>query len=349
MLVNRRSPTEMGGAARTRVLILSVVCIVALGGAIVFVLARRSHQSDVREHTQPVAQTGLARVLAVPHIVFRNTNLHSGYGMLSVVSLADPSGPRAITGTECDRVYAAMADVVCLSSEPGLATTYSAQVLNDSMERVQTLPLTGIPSRTRLSHDAKYAATTSFTAGDSYAGTNFSTRTVITRVGGSSVGDLENFTLVHDGRSIKPVDRNYWGVTFASDDDTFYATVAWGGHTWLVRGSLSSRTLESIHEDAECPSLSPDGKNIVFKQRGDLPPGKWRLVDYNVATRRLTPLAETRSVDDQAEWVDNSHVLYGLPRQGSQAAVDDVWSVPISGTGKPRLLIPEAWSPAVVH
>src|SRR5262249_10199073 len=151
---------------------------------------------------------------------------------------------------------------------------------------------------------------TSFVAGDSYAGASFSTRTIISRVGGSEVGDLEQFQLIHDGHTISPLTRNYWGVTFAADDNTFYATVEWSGHTWLVRGSMSSRTLVTLHEDAECPSLSPNGKFIVFKQRGNLPPGKWRLVRYDVATGKVIPLAETRSVDDQVEWLDNSQVIY---------------------------------------
>jgi hypothetical protein len=217
------------------------------------------------------------------------------------------------------------------------------------MANTQNLQLTGIPSRARLSGDAKLAATTSFVSGDSYAGATFSTRTVVTQVGGKTLGSLEAFTLLHDGKSIKPFDRNYWGVTFAADDDTFYVTVEWARHTFLARGSLSKHTVVTLHEDAECPSLSPDGKRLVFKQRGDLPPGKWRLVSYDLASGQITPLSETRSVDDQVEWLDNSHVIYGLPRAGSQAAVDDVWSVPADGNGRPVLLIPEAWSPAVVR
>ncbi|MEO7288213.1 MAG: hypothetical protein ABI140_14940, partial [Jatrophihabitantaceae bacterium] len=159
----------------------------------------------------------------------------------------------------------------------------------------------------------------------------------------------EDFKLIHQGKSIKPVDRNYWGVTFAADDNTFYATVEWANHTWLVRGDLATRTVVTLHEDAECPSLSPDGSQVVYKQRGTLPKGSWRLVSYDLATGTVTPLAETHSLDDQVEWLDNQHVIYGLPRSGNAAAISDVWSVPVDGTGAPTLLIPQAWSPAVVH
>jgi hypothetical protein len=333
---------------RGRLIGLAVVCVLAIGGAVGYLVKARSDQQQARAAATPVARTSLAEVLSGPHIVFRNTNPRSGYGMVAAVALGDPGGPRALTHTECDRVYAAPTKVLCLASSRGVLTTYSAHVLDDGMAKLQALPLTGIPSRARLSRDGTLAATTSFTAGDSYAGTSFSTRTVISRVGGGSVGDLEQFTLVHDGHEISPVDRNYWGVTFAADDDTFYATVKWSGHTWLVRGSIAKRRVVTLHEDAECPSLSPDGKAVVYKQRGSLPVGKWRLVRYDIASGKVTPLAETRSVDDQVEWLDDGHVIYGLPRSGAQAATDDVWEVPADGSGKPKVLIPEAWSPAVV-
>ncbi len=337
------------GSLRTRLIILGAVCVLAVGGAVAYLAFSRANQSAENAKVQPAAETSLATVVAGPHIVFRNTNRRSNYGMAAAVSLADPSGPRAITVAACDRVYAAAQRYLCLSSSFGVVTTYSAHVLNSDLEDEQSLPLNGIPSRARMSRDGTLAATTSFTAGDSYAGTSFSTRTVITKVDGASSGNLEDFTLIHDGEHIAPVDRNYWGVTFAADDDTFYVTVQWSKHTWLARGSLSRRTIVTLRSDAECPSLSPDGKQIIYKQRGGLPPGQWRLVRYEVATGQVTPLAETRSVDDQVEWLDNSHVIYGIPRTGTEAAVDDVWEVASDGSGKPKMLIPEAWSPAVVR
>jgi hypothetical protein len=329
--------------------VLAAVCVVTLAAAIGYVVKSRSDQKNAEKHAAKVAQGSLASIESHPRIVFRNTAPGASYGTVSMVSLDNPAGPRAITDTPCERVYATPKNVVCLSSDRGFVITYGAHMLDNNLQQTQTLPFVGIPSRARLSADGSYAATTSFTASDSYGSVAFSTRTVITSVGGDTVGSLEDFTLIHDGESIAPVDRNFWGVTFARDDDTFYATVAWSGHTWLVRGSIAQRKVVTLHEDAECPSLSPDGKNIVYKHRGDLPRGKWRLVDYDIASGKVTPLAETRSVDDQAEWLDDAHVIYGLPRAGTQPEVDDVWSVPTSGSGKPKLLIPQAASPAVVR
>ena len=334
---------------KVRLIALGAICVLAVGGGVGYLVASRNHQNDVTQHAPPVAQMSLAAVRSQPRIVFRNTALGTSYGVVAMVPLNAPAGPRALTSTTCDRVYATTADMLCLSSDRGVVTTYAAHVLDNNFKNSQKLPLTGIPSRARLSRDGKFAATTSFTSGDSYAGTSFSTRTVITPIGGKTLGSLENFALIHNGESIKPADRNYWGVTFAADDDTFFATVEWSKHTWLVRGSLSQHRIVTLHEDAECPSLSPDGERIVFKQRGNLPPGKWRLVSYDVASGEVTPLTETRSVDDQVEWLDDNTVMYGLNRAGTQGESTDVWSVPADGTGTARLLIPQAWSPAVVR
>ncbi|WP_157749170.1 PD40 domain-containing protein [Jatrophihabitans sp. GAS493] len=334
---------------KARIAALVAICVLAIGAAVIYLVRSHSTQTEAVQHAAPVKTTSPATIQAEPHIVYRNTALGTQYGMVAMSALSAPAGPRAITSTSCDRVYAASSKILCLSSKIGIVTTYAAAVLNDDMTKVQNLPLSGIPSRARLSADGSYAASTSFISGDSYAGTSFSTRTILSKVGSTESSNLESYTLIHNGQSIHPVDENFWGVTFAADGDTFYVTAEWAQHTWLSRGSISKHQIVTLHEDAECPSLSPDGSTIVYKQRGNLPSGHWRLVRYDIASGKVTPLAETRSIDDQVAWLDDSTVMYGVPRSGSQAAVDDVWKVPADGTGSPVLLIPQAWSPAVVR
>ncbi|MEU8664056.1 TolB family protein, partial [Actinoplanes philippinensis] len=142
---------------------------------------------------------------------------------------------------------------------------------------------------------------------------------------------------------------NFWGVTFAPDGDTFYATGASEGRTWLVRGSVSARTLTALHPDVECPSLSPDGTRVAYKRHGDLPDGQWRPAVLDLATGHETLLAETRSVDDQAEWLDDDRVLYGLRTGRVGAQRSDVWVADADGGGSPEVFIENAWSPAVVR
>ena len=66
----------------------------------------------------------------------------------------------------------------------------------------------------------------------------------------------------------------------------------------------------------------------------------------DLSTGQDVALAETRSVDDQVEWLDNTSLLYAIPRAGSATA--DVWVVSADG-GEPQVLIPGASSPAVVR
>ncbi|MFI7544388.1 TolB family protein [Actinoplanes sp. NPDC049599] len=331
------------------VLLVAILLAVALaaGG---YVWNVRMSQAETRANAPAVAVGGdLTTLRTKPHLVFRSTALGENYGRVAVVPLAAPDGPRTFTPASCERVYATAEDAICLSAQRGLVTKYEAKLLDSSWSSARDLPLTGVPSRARLSRDGSLAATTTFVFGDSYANPGqFSTRTIVTRTGGEVVGDLEKFRLIVDGKPLKAADRNFWGVTFV-DDDRFYATAASGGRTWLVAGSLTTRTVTALRGDVECPSLSPDGTRIAFKKHGDLPPGRWRLAVYDLRKRTETLLAETHSVDDQVEWLDDRTVVYGLPREAAGSASSDVWQVPADGTGAPRLLVSEAWSPAVVR
>ncbi len=53
---------------------------------------------------------------------------------------------------------------------------------------------------------------------------------------------------------------------------------------------------------------SPSNSTVIS------PPGQWRLAVLDLRTGQQTRLAEQHSVDDQPEWLDDQHILYGLPR-----------------------------------
>lgn len=335
---------------KLRIGIFVAVVLLAVAGTVVYVL-RFKHDKDRAAAQAPAAavRDDLTAVLAGPYLVFRNTAQGGdGYGRVAAVPLSAPGGPRALTPVSCDRVYAARGTAVCMVALRGLATTYQIKTLGPQWNVTSERPLPGLPSRTRLSRDGTLTATTTFVFGDSYNNPGqFSTRTLIGPTGASTATDIEKFDLVVDGKAVTAADKNLWGVTFV-DDDQFYATAASGKTTWLVKGSLSGQRLIALRTDVECPSLSPDRTRIAFKKHGNLPNGKWRLSVLNLTTMQETPLAETHSIDDQAEWLDDQTVIYGLPRDVDGSASSDIWAVPSDGTGAPRLLVADAWSPAVV-
>ena len=189
------------------------------------------------------------------------------------------------------------------------------------------------------------AAATAFVTGHSYADASFSTATEIYDVrAGTSLGNLETFTVLKDGLRYESPDVNIWGVTFRPGTDQFYATLRTKGRPYLVQGDVSERTLTVIAADVECPSLSPDGTRVAFKRSDG---SSWGLFVLDVTRGTTIALSETYSVDDQVEWLDDETVLYARQPDGAKDLA--IWQVPADGSGAPAILVPQAFSPAVVR
>jgi hypothetical protein len=263
--------------------------------------------------------------------------------------MASPDGPRFVTPLSCERVFYAGSRGVCLTiGLDGMATTYAAEIFDERFAAVGRVPLTGVPSRVRVSPDGRRAGITVFETGHSYSEAGYSTRTTIIDTTSAQIVDhLEAFTVTRDGAPFRAVDFNFWGVTFARDSNRFYATLATGGVKYLVEGDVDARTARVLAPEVECPSLSPDNTRVAYKKAFTDARGiGWHLHVLDLTTMSDTALgAETRSVDDQVEWLDDGHVMYHLT--GSRGA--DIWVLATGAPEPPRILIPLAYSPAVVR
>ena len=294
----------------------------------------------------PVAT--LQRITARPHLVFRHTGQDANYGRVGVTPLDAPGTPRGITPLSCERIAWAGRRGLCLQADRGVFTSYRSVLVDSAFTTHQPHKLDGSPSRARLSADGRLGASTVFVTGHAYTSTSFSTRTVLLDAeSGDELGDLEQFSTWRDTTRLQESDFNFWGVTFARDGQTFYASLGTGGKTYLVKGDLTRRRVSILRDNLECPSLSPDGRTIAFKKLVSTRRGDWRIYLLDLATMQERPLtAETRVVDDQIEWLDDTHVLYGLPRTASTEA--DIWIAATDGAAAPRVFLPQAESPAVV-
>jgi hypothetical protein len=308
---------------------------------------RRAHR------LAPTAATSsaVARLTAVPeppYLAFRSLTLDDSYNHVVLAALSS-LGRRFVTPMACVRFHMAAGQGICLDAQDqGLSMRYFAYVFDERFRRGVEFPLTGIPSRARVSPDGSRAAVTVFEGGHSYADDMFSTRTTLFDLRqGRVIGELEQFAVERDGRPFKSIDFNFWGVTFARDSDHYYATLSSAGVYYLVEGWIGQRRMTVLRAGVECPSLSPDGRRLVFKSRRTAGGGPfWDLHVLDLTTMRETALAkEQRSIDDQVEWLDTDRIVYQLAGENG----GEIWSLRTDGSSAPARLLANAYSPAMVQ
>lgn len=315
--------------------IVAVACVAAAAAAIasaVIGTGPGEASGDVR------ATLASAREAGRPVTLFRSL----ARGTRDQIGVLAGAGA-TLSSLRCERVHSNGATGLCLARGGGFASGYRARVLGPDLRMRHELDVAGIPSRARVSGDGRVGAVTMFVTGHAYADAGtFSTQTTLIDLrDGAKIAELEDFTVSRNGRVVTAEDLNFWGVTFADGGDRFYATLATGGRTYLVRGSIRDRSMRTLHENVECPSLSPDGTRIAYKKRVGGGEEPWRLTVLDLATMRETPLGETHGFDDQAEWLDDEQVLYGLDGEIRVVAAD--------GSGAPRRYRAAADSPAAVR
>ncbi len=331
----------MPPAFRARQIAFAALAVGCAALAAVYVLQARRELPSA-----PSAAAVTLDRLAAPSVAFISKALDA-FGVIAAID--GSSGKRRVSAFRCDRIYFSGGRGVCLAADRGVFTTYKAVFFDSALGAVQTVPLPGIPSRTRVSPDGAWASTTVFVSGHSYAPGSFSTETSLwSPADGRRIATMDQFTILRDGKEIRAVDFNFWGITFAADGRRFYATLATDGVPYLIEGDLETRVARVLLARAECPSLSPDGSRLVFKRlsgaRG------WELVLLDLRSMRETRLVdEPRNVDDQVEWLDDKRILYAVSdAPGSSTPGENIWMLPVDG-GAPSVYAQRASSPVVLR
>ena len=276
-------------------------------------------------------------------LVFVNRVPGDDYGHVGYVNLA---GERFITPLTCQRVDWNRNGGICLQSG-SIGVQARGLLLDSSLRPTGQFPV-ATPSRAEVSPDGTGASWTGFVTGHDYlAAGEFATTTQLIDVDRQLGADLETdfVAFLGDGTELEAFDDNYWGTSYVNSQQ-FYATVGFEGRADLVFGDVETGRLDIVFENASCPAISPDGSTIIAKeQRGNA----FQLIAIDVATGSRRDLAETRSIDDQVEWIDDTSIVYGLLNEEAgtvgQPALD-IWVLNVSDGSAPRLLLPFADSPA---
>ena len=338
--MSRKQASSRKWRMRVFVAICATSTLLAAGYAASVIRRTSASSADTR-----VVTSRLATPPDRPYLMVQSMRPDS-HRKLMMMPLADPAGPPFETALKCERAHYSGNRGVCLAVEGTYLTDYYADIFNEDLQRLHRIRLTGVPSRTRVSPDGSRVAITVFEQGHSYAQHGFSTRTTILNTAtGHVVGDLEQFAVTRNGARFHAADFNFWGVTFKADSSGFFATLASAGTRYLIEGDVIARTARVIRTGVECPSLSPDNTRIVYKSERDQR-GNWQLRVYDLRSGSDNALTfDTRSVDDQVDWLDNDHVVFHIT--GSRGA--DAWVLRTDGTQTPRILREYAYAPAVVR
>ena len=325
----------------TIIFMCGAVALVAIVGAALSLLAFAPPPAAPRRTL--LTLTAARKPIAAPFVMFRTLAPRHAFGR---VAMAWPTAPfeRRVTPLACARVHYAGGTGLCLVEEPeGKAVRQVLYLFDATFTLGARLVLNGIPIRARVSPDGRLAAVTTYGEEESPAGERLASESMLIDVAsGRVLGDLRSFSVssAADQPIVAPIDIS--SVAFV-DNDRFYATLSTSDHRYLVSGSATGQRLAVIGSGLANEAVSPDGRRLLVKKSTGAS-GFWQLAVLDLESRRVTPLNQgTRSVDDQVEWLDDGHVVY-------HDATDDgtgIWLLATDGTTAPRLLLADAFSPAV--
>src|SRR4029453_18705954 len=113
---------------------------------------------------RPPAPTRLPAPPDGPSLMFVSVASDDTFKHVLLAPLTAPGTSAFVTPLVCERVYFARSRGLCLAEAPAADAPVGiwAQVFDERFVRRQRFPLTGLPSRLRLSPDGRRAAATGF-------------------------------------------------------------------------------------------------------------------------------------------------------------------------------------------
>ena len=230
-------------------------------------------------------------------------------------------------------------------------------IFNQSGDILNTFGAVGIPDRMRINNQGSFIAYTTFVKGHSYTSSgNFSTSTKIVDLKSFYHHDLEGFDVYKNNELIKDRTFNFWGVSFFPNGEDFLVSLGNNTERYILKGNVTSKRLDIVFEGAECPSVSPDGKQIAFKQQSTTQTGllgmpHWNIAVWDLLSNQVRTLKEKRSVDDQIFWLDSKTIAYELKSWDKEKQLSrwDIIQYPLIGKQSPSTLLEWSRSPALYN
>ncbi len=295
--------------------------------------------SPTRDPREPLTLDSIQRD---PHLVFQNVIRGDEYAHVSLVPLEAPGGARLGTDLVCERFHMAGGVGICVVGEHEEESNYHAVVFDDRFEPRGRIALGGAPVFAQVSRDGRYAALSVQTRPPTAEAPLAPRQTLLVDMAaGRVLADLASFALIRDGVALDATDVDVWGATFQGDSERFFASVRTAGNTYLVEGDIETERMEVRAPNVSSPALSPDGTRLAYARLVSNIGPTWRFHVMDLATGTETALAETKSIDEQPEWLDDETLLYGL--------ATDIWSVAADGSGTAQPFLFDGLSPAVIR
>ena len=287
-----------------------------------------------------------------PRIVFRHTGIDSQYGVVAVVPLDDPSGPRAFTGIACDRVAATARGRLVPGHRPrrrrrrtragarrrlaagrqhrpaGHPEPHPALPRRHARgdDRLRGRPLLHVDRLLHRHRGARRSAAAS--GGATSRSSSWSSTAARSTPSTATSGASRSSTTTPSTPPSPPAARPGWS-----------------------RATSPTRTLTAVAERRRVP-VAVTGRH-PRRLQGRRRPGSagscgsspsWTSRPASARCSRPGPADSTT----RSSGSTTTPLLYGMPR-ADEPGVTDVWAVDATADAAPRLLIEQAWSPTVVR